>query len=48
MNVMLIALAASIGVGLFGEKYVHREMRIVTAIACAMVVLYLAHPNFMS
>jgi hypothetical protein len=48
MNIMLIALFGSILFGLFGQKWEHREMRVVSALAIGMVVVYLAHPGFMN
>ena len=48
MNIMLLALFGSILFGLFGQKWAHREMRVVSGLAVAMVVIYLAHPGFMN
>ena len=48
MNVMLFALFAAIGVGLFGHKIERLEMRLVALIATAMVVLYFVRPAFMT
>jgi hypothetical protein len=48
MNVMLAVIFASIGVGLFAQKWAHRETLIIFGIATVMVALYLAHPGFMT
>jgi hypothetical protein len=48
MNVMLGALFASIAVGLLESKVGAREKRIIYGIATLMVIVYLAHPGFMT
>ena len=48
MNVMLVVMFGSVALGLFGQKWAHRETQIVVAIATVMAVAYFVHPGFMS
>jgi len=48
MNLMLLLIFASIGVGLFGQRWKQREMRIVVLIATALTVTYFVRPMYMT
>jgi hypothetical protein len=48
LNVLLAAIFASVGLGLFGHKIVRHEMKLAATIAVALVVLYFVHPAFMT
>jgi len=49
VNLMLIVLFASIGVGLFGNRIgPHRERRLIVGIATALTVIYFIRPAYMT
>ena len=48
MNMMLFAMVAALAVGLFGQRFAHREMRLVVIIATALTVIYFVRPAYMS
>ncbi|MDQ6671987.1 MAG: hypothetical protein M3069_14805 [Chloroflexota bacterium] len=48
MNIMLLALFASVGVGLLGMRFSRAESRLCVAIATALTLIYFFHPAYMT
>lgn len=48
MTLMLVALFASLGLGLFARQFGRRESAICVIIAAALTLLYYVHPSFMT
>jgi hypothetical protein len=48
MNMMLLAMLAAAGLGIFAERFGRREARICAAIAVALVAIYFLRPYYMT
>ncbi len=48
MNMLLLAIFASVGVGLLGQRFARRENLLIVVIATALVVVYFFHPAYMT
>jgi hypothetical protein len=48
MTMMLLAMFAAAGVGIFAGRFGRREARLCTAIAIALVAIYFVRPYFMT
>ncbi len=48
MSLMLVAIFASVGLGVFANKFERREAMLAVAIAAALVLLYFVRPGYMT
>jgi hypothetical protein len=48
MTMMLLAMFAAAGVGIFAERFGRREARLCTGVAVALVVIYFLRPYYMT
>jgi hypothetical protein len=48
MNMMLLAIFASVGVGLLSARFAHRETVFVVAIATSLMSIYFFRPLYMT